>query len=45
MEPYCVICKKYTKNENASVRKTKRNRLMLLLNCVVSEKKFSLNKK
>ena len=30
METYCVSCKKYTANENSSVRKTKQNRLMLL---------------
>ena len=23
METYCVICKKYTENENSNVRKTK----------------------
>ena len=31
MEPYCVSCEKNTVNENSSVRKTKQNRLMLLL--------------
>ena len=30
METYCVSCKKYTANENSSVRKTKLNRLILL---------------
>ena len=30
METYCVKCKKYTANENSSVRKTNQNRLMLL---------------
>ena len=29
MQTYCVNCKKYTTNENASVRKTK-NRLIML---------------
>ena len=28
METYCVSCKKYTGNENLSVRKTNQNRLM-----------------
>ena len=28
METYCVSCKKYTGNENLSVRKTSQNRLM-----------------
>ena len=41
METYCVRCKKYTANENSSVRKTKQNRLMLLSNCAVSGKKKS----
>ena len=30
METYCVNCKKYTTNENASVRKTEQNRLLML---------------
>ena len=29
METYCVNCKKFTENENSSVRKTKQNILML----------------
>ena len=41
METYCVSCKKYTANENSSVRKTKQNRLMLLSNCTVCSKKKS----
>ena len=32
METYCVSCKKYTANENSSVRKAKQNILMLLSN-------------
>ena len=32
MKTYCVSCKKYTTNENSSVRKTKQSRSMLLLN-------------
>ena len=39
METYCVSCKKNTANENSSVRKTKQNRLVLLLNCAVCGKK------
>ena len=34
METYCITCKKNTANENSNVRKTKRNRLILLSNCV-----------
>ena len=48
METYCVSCKKYTENEHSNVRKTKRNRLMLLSNCSVCDKKksaFTKNKK
>ena len=43
METYCVNYKKYTANENSSVRKTKENRLMLFLksNCAVCGKKKS----
>ena len=39
MGTYCVCCKKYTANENSSVRKTKQNRLMLLSNCAICGKK------
>ena len=31
MEAYFVSCKKNTANENSSVRKTKENRIMLLV--------------
>ena len=41
METYCVSCKKYTANENSSVRKTKQNRLMFLSNCAICGKKKS----
>ena len=39
METYCVSCKKNTANENSSVRRTNQNRLMLLSNCSVCDKK------
>ena len=39
METYCVSCKKNSENENSSVRKTKQNRLMLLSNYAVCDKK------
>ena len=35
METYCVSYKKNPGNENSSVRKTKQNRLMLLIICSV----------
>ena len=47
MESYRVTCKKYTANENSSVRKTKQNRLMLSnikLCCLWQEKNFLLLK-
>ena len=42
METYCVSCKKYTANENSSVRRTKQNRLMLLSNRAICGKKNRL---
>ena len=39
METYCVSCRKYNSNQNSSVRKTKQNRLMLLSNCAICDKK------
>ena len=41
METYYVSCKKYTANENLSVRKTNQNRLMFLSNCAICGKKKS----
>ena len=41
METYCVSCKKYTANENSSVKKTKQYRLMLLSNCAICGKNKS----
>ena len=41
METYCVSCKKYAEDENSNVRKTEKNRLMLLSNCAVFGKKKS----
>ena len=42
MGTYCVSCKKYTDNNNSSVRKTKQNILMLLSNCATCVKKSQL---
>ena len=39
METYYASCKKNAVNENASVRRTKQNRLMLVSNCVICGKK------
>ena len=41
METYCVSCKKYTANENSSVRKTKQNILILLSNRAICGKRKS----
>ena len=41
METYCVSCKKYTATENSNVRKTKQNRLVLLSNFAIFNKKKS----
>ena len=42
METYCISCKKYPANENLSARKPKQNRLMLLSNCTICDKKKSI---
>ena len=39
METYCANCKKYTANENSSVRKIKQYRSMLLSDRTVCGKK------
>ena len=44
METYYVSCKKYTPNENSSVKKTKQKRLILLSNCAISSKKSTFIK-
>ena len=41
METYCVGSKKYSANENSSVKKTNQNRLMLLSNRAPCGKKRS----
>ena len=41
MGTYCVSCKKFTVNENLNVKKTKQNRLMLILSWAVCGKKKS----
>ena len=39
METHCISCKKYTVNENSSVTKANKNRLMVLSNWAVCGKK------
>ena len=41
METYCVSCKRNIANKNSSIWKTKQNRLMLLSNCAICDKKKS----
>ena len=41
METCCVGCKKYTANEDLSVRISKQNRFMLLSNCAICGNKKS----
>ena len=39
IETYCGSCKKNIANKNCSARRTKRNRLMLVINCAVCSNK------
>ena len=39
METYCVSCNKNIANKNSRVRRTKKNRLMLISNRVACDKK------
>ena len=39
MNTYCLSCKKYTKNIDPKVLKTKNNRLMMLSKCSVCNNK------
>ena len=44
METYCVSCKKNSANKNASVRRTKQNRLKIVSNgAACSKKRFIQN--
>ena len=40
MGTYCIICKKYSK-PNSSVKRSRQNRLILVLNCVICGRKKS----
>ena len=40
-ETYCLVCKKYTKNNNPKIVRNRQNRLMIQSNCeTCSSKKF-----
>ena len=41
MEMYSFSCRKYSANENSNVRKIEQNRLTLLSNCTICDKKKS----
>ena len=45
MEKYCISCKKYTANENSSVRKTNQNRLIVLSRYAICGKENQIFKK
>ena len=40
-ETYCLVCKKYTKNNNPKIVKNKQNRLMIKSNCATCSSKKS----
>ena len=42
---YCSVCKKKTENKDAKVIKTKNNRLMLTLKCVIIKSQDLLKNK
>ena len=42
METHCISCKKNTANKNYSFRRTKHNRLMIVLNCAIRRNLASL---
>ena len=42
MQTHCASCKKNSRNENSSVRGTKQNKLMLLSNGAIFDKKKSM---
>ena len=40
-ETYCLVCRKYTKNNNPKVVRNRQNRLMMQLNYATSNSKKS----
>ena len=40
-EPYCLACKKYTKNNNPKIVRNRQNRLMIQSNCANCSRKKS----
>ena len=41
-ETYCLSCRKYTKNINPKIVKTKNNRSMIQTNCAICKSKKSI---
>ena len=40
-ETYCLVCKKYTKNNNPKIVRNRQNRLMVQSNCATCDSKKS----
>ena len=40
-ETYCLVCRKYTKNNNPKIVRNRQNRLMIQSNCTTYESKKS----
>ena len=40
-ESYCLVCRKYTKNNNPKIVRNRQNRLMIQSNCATSDSKKS----
>ena len=40
-ETYCLVCKKYTKNNNSKIVRNRQNRLMIQSNCATCNSKKS----
>ena len=41
-ESYCLVCKKYTKNNNPKIVRNRQNRLMIQSNCATCHTKKSI---
>ena len=40
-ETYCLVCRKYTKNNNPKIVRNRQNRLMIQSNCAICDSKKS----
>ena len=38
-ETYCLVCRKYTKNNNPKIVRNRQNRLMIQSNCAICDSK------